>query len=87
MKWFHLWTCAQVFKRLDDFVDRELQPEELARIELHLRRCRKCTQRFQFEASVLADVKDKMRRIQMPEGMAGRLHETLLREAEAGSSE
>ena len=87
MRLLNLWTCKQLFKRLDDYIDRELNAKELKGIERHLRMCRHCARRFQFEASVLRDLKDKLRRIQAPKGMVQRVHEALLQEEPPGRSE
>lgn len=35
--------------RLDDFLDRELTPEEMHRVQAHLDTCGACTGQFQLE--------------------------------------
>jgi hypothetical protein len=49
-------TCEEVFRRLDDYLDRELD---------------------RFEASVLAGIRRKFRRIQLPPDLLGRLSRRL----------
>lgn len=71
------WTCAELFERLDDYLDRELSPEETEKVEEHLRLCEHCAEVFGFEESILAEVKAKIRRIQAPEGLMERIRAKL----------
>ena len=87
MRILNLWTCRQVFASLDDYLDRQLDARDLKGVERHLRMCKHCARRFQFEASVLEDLKGKLRRIQAPEGMLQRVHVALAQEAASGSAE
>ena len=50
-------NCEEAFRRLDDFLDHRLTPEELRIIEEHLEVCAWCTREFSFEASLLQGVK------------------------------
>jgi anti-sigma factor RsiW len=34
--------CGEVLRRLSDYLDGELSPEEVARVEAHLRGCDRC---------------------------------------------
>jgi mycothiol system anti-sigma-R factor len=43
-------ACEQALKRLLEFVDRELSDRERASIEHHLRTCRSCYSRMEFES-------------------------------------
>ncbi len=63
------FDCQAAFARLDDFVDRELAPEELALVEEHLRECGRCAPHFQFEHDVLDGVRRQVSRIRAPEGL------------------
>ncbi|HLI51459.1 MAG TPA: zf-HC2 domain-containing protein [Thermomicrobiaceae bacterium] len=45
--------CNEVMRRLDEFIDRELNDEELAEVQAHLDRCGHCAERFRFEENVL----------------------------------
>ena len=60
-------TCAEAFRRLDDYLDRELDAHEAAEVEAHLRTCEACAREYAFEAGVLKDVRTKVRRVQAPE--------------------
>jgi anti-sigma factor (TIGR02949 family) len=66
-------TCEAAFRRLDDFLDRELSTEEMRLVEEHLHLCEVCTREFIFEASVLAGVKRKLRAIDMPPDLIARI--------------
>ena len=58
-----LLTCKETLSRLDDYLDRELSPRETQLVEMHLKICRHCTQKFTFEAALLREIKDKVQRI------------------------
>lgn len=62
-------TCAEAFRRLDDYLDRELSADEAAEVEAHLRMCAACAREYSFEASVLNDVRAKVRRVQAPDSL------------------
>jgi anti-sigma factor (TIGR02949 family) len=73
MKHLDRYTCEEAFRRLDDYLDRELAPADMARIHEHLETCAACGREFAFEASVLDGVKRKLRQIEMPEDVFARL--------------
>jgi anti-sigma factor (TIGR02949 family) len=62
-------TCEEVFARLDDFLDRELTPDEIRQVEQHLETCAACASEHRFEAHVLAGVRAKLRRIDVPQSL------------------
>jgi anti-sigma factor (TIGR02949 family) len=66
-------TCEQAFARLDDYVDRELAPEELAAVEAHLEVCAVCAREFALESELLNELKLKLRRIEAPPGLLRRI--------------
>ena len=59
-------NCEEAFRRLDDFLDRRLTPDELRIIEEHLEVCAWCAREFNFEASVLYGVKRRLRHLEAP---------------------
>jgi len=73
------YTCEQVFRRIDDYLDRELAPHEVAQVRAHLETCAACTQEYAFEESVLQTLKTKLRRVSTPpslrQNVARRLYE------------
>lgn len=66
-------TCEQVFRRLDDFVDRELTPEETLLVEEHLEECAACLAEYRFERGVVDELKAKLRRVEAPPGLLARI--------------
>ncbi len=61
------YTCEQVFRLLDEYLDRELAPEEIARVEKHLATCAQCAAEYRFEGTLLEGLKDKIRHIEVPQ--------------------
>jgi anti-sigma factor (TIGR02949 family) len=59
-------NCEEAFRRLDDYLDRRLTPDETKVIEEHLHICAWCAREFNFEASVLNGVKRRLRQLQAP---------------------
>ncbi|HEY7480589.1 MAG TPA: zf-HC2 domain-containing protein [Gemmatimonadales bacterium] len=66
-------NCEEAFRRLDDYLDRRLTPEELRIIEEHLDVCAWCTREFSFEASVLYGVKRKLRQLEAPSDLVSKI--------------
>lgn len=77
------YTCEEVFRRLDLFLDRELSPEEARLVEEHLRVCEACLAHHRFEAAVLEAVRGRIRLLDPPPGLVDRLAR-LLDEEERG---
>ena len=67
------YTCQETFGRLNDYLDRELSPEEMRRVEEHLAVCAYCVLEFAFEANVLREVRGKLQSIQAPEGLVSKV--------------
>jgi anti-sigma factor (TIGR02949 family) len=59
-------NCEEAFRRLNDFLDRRLTPEEMKVIEEHLEICAWCAREFNFETSVLHGVKQRLRHFDLP---------------------
>ncbi|MFN2565052.1 MAG: anti-sigma factor [Gemmatimonadaceae bacterium] len=76
------FTCEEVFRRLDDFIDRELTPVEMRRAEEHLQTCEGCAKEYAFEASLIQSVRVKLRHIDVPESLLERVATALARERE-----
>ncbi len=70
-------TCEEAFRRLDDYVDRELGPHETHLVREHLEVCERCAERFRFEEVILAAVREKVGRIRAPAGLKGRIADRL----------
>jgi anti-sigma factor (TIGR02949 family) len=67
------YTCEEAFRRLDDYLDRELSSEETVLVHEHLEICAGCAREFNFEASVLKGVREKLRQIEVPESLQARI--------------
>jgi anti-sigma factor (TIGR02949 family) len=66
-------NCEEAFRRLDDFLDRRLSPDETRLIEEHLEVCDWCAREFNFEASVLHGVKRRIRHLEAPSDLVTRI--------------
>ena len=71
------YTCLETVRRLDDYLDRELSARETVEVERHLDVCNHCLSRFRFESAVLDQLRGKLRRIPVPEGLEARLRDAL----------
>jgi anti-sigma factor (TIGR02949 family) len=67
------YTCEEAFRRLDDYLDRELSAEEMTLVHEHLDICAGCAREFNFEASVLRGVREKLRQIDLPDSLQARI--------------
>lgn len=68
------FSCDEVLRRLDDFVDRALQAEELRRVEEHLADCLACAEACRFEQALIAGIRARLRRIAVPPGLREAIH-------------
>jgi len=71
------FNCEEVFRRLDDYVDRELSPREIELVEEHLGLCAMCAREFAFEQSLLRQVREKLARLTVPADLAQRISHAL----------
>ena len=67
------YTCEEAFRRLDDYLDRELSTEEMALVKEHLEICAGCAREFNFEESLLNGVRSKLRQIELPPTLQARI--------------
>jgi anti-sigma factor (TIGR02949 family) len=80
-------TCEEAFRRLDDYLDRQLSPEETRLIEEHLHHCAACSREFVFEASVIHAVRRKLRRLAAPPDLLERITQDIARAAPTGEDQ
>lgn len=66
-------ACEEVFRRLDDYLDRALSADELHRVEAHLETCAECAAEYRFEHSLVSEVRGKVGRIELPPGLMARI--------------
>jgi len=65
--------CEHVFRKLDDYLDRELAPHEARLVREHLEVCAVCAAEYDFEKSVLTNVREKLRHIAAPPDLLARI--------------
>lgn len=59
-------TCLEMVARLDDYLDRNLEPDEVRRVEDHLAGCVECAHEYRFEAGILDGIRRRLQRIALP---------------------
>jgi len=69
MNHLDIYTCEQVFRRLDDYLDRELSEEEMTLVREHLEICAACAAEHQFQASVITQVRSRLQKIGAPDDL------------------
>ena len=74
------FSCAQVVRLLDDFVDRELTLREIRQVERHLLVCGQCAREVRLEQGTLRSIWATLRRIRIPPGLEARVWVALARE-------
>jgi len=79
------YTCEETLRRLEDFLDRELTPDEMQRVQAHLDTCAACTSQFRFESQVLDGLREKVRRISLPADLRDRITRRLEAERRASN--
>ena len=67
------YTCEEVVRRLDDYVDRELSPREMQLMRAHIETCAACAHEHAFAVATLRTLKAKLRRIEVPRDLMAHL--------------
>src|SRR2546423_15139062 len=67
------YTCEEVFRRMDEYLDRELAHNEQALVRAHLETCAACAAEYGFEDGVLSALKAKLRRVAVPADLPERI--------------
>lgn len=71
------FDCEELFRRLEDYVDRELDVDENALVEAHLAECEACAAEYEFEARFVAEVRKKLRQVRTPSDLLKRISQAL----------
>ena len=79
-------TCEETFRRLDDFLDRELSENECHLVREHLEICAVCAKEFEFEASLWNEVRAKLQHTVVPPNLREKVS-LLLKETECFKAE
>lgn len=75
-----LLSCTETFRRLDDYMDRELSAEETVAVEAHLRACAMCSGEFEVERELLDAIRARLTRLRVPQELKARISALLDRE-------
>jgi anti-sigma factor (TIGR02949 family) len=67
------YTCEDLIRKLDDYLDRRLDEEETRLVLEHLATCAICTMEYNFEAATLEELRQKARRIDAPADLLSRI--------------
>ena len=77
MRQLDRYSCEEVFRRFDDYLDRELTAEEIELVEEHMAVCERCAREYRFEESVLRNVRAKLHRLAALPDLLGRISRAL----------
>ena len=66
-------TCLDVFRRLYDYLDRELGRDETRLVEQHLALCATCAAEYGFEKQLAETLTAKLRRVDLPAALRLRI--------------
>jgi anti-sigma factor (TIGR02949 family) len=61
--------CQQAVQRLNEYLSRELNPEEAELVQEHLQQCKGCFDKFHFEETLLKTLRDKISSVTAPAGL------------------
>lgn len=75
------YSCEEAVKRLNEYLDHELNSEERMVVLKHLELCRSCLAHFSFEQTLLISLREKLTVLSIPETLRAKLS-LLLREEE-----
>jgi|SRR6185437_7284092 anti-sigma factor (TIGR02949 family) len=75
---FDPYSCDQVLRRLDDYVDRALTEQDVRRVEDHLAECLACAAAVRFERGLIDGIRHRLQRIAVPDGLRLAIHTRLL---------
>ncbi len=74
------YTCEDVLRRLDDYLDRQLSPSEMELAREHIETCAACAKEYGFSAGTLRTIKAKLRRIDVAPDLVDRISLALAEE-------
>jgi anti-sigma factor (TIGR02949 family) len=70
---FDFYSCEEAIKRLNDYLDAELQPGERDDVVKHLQICAPCLERFQFEKTLMVAMRERVCKSMAPLKLKERL--------------
>jgi predicted anti-sigma-YlaC factor YlaD len=76
---YDLMTCGEIRWELNDYIDRELTPEEMHMVTTHLTACVICAEQLLLNRAQLIHIRRQLGRIQMPAHLEAEIFTTLSR--------
>jgi anti-sigma factor (TIGR02949 family) len=70
---FDYFSCEEAIKRLNDYLDSELNPAEKEDVMRHLKVCQPCLERFHFQKVLIISLREKMRHVIAPTTLKDKL--------------
>lgn len=70
--------CAEVERRLQRYLDRELTPQQAQEVQMHLGRCENCRTRYRFEEKLRRLVRTSGAEPAAPAALRERIHQRVL---------
>ncbi|MBW3636098.1 MAG: zf-HC2 domain-containing protein [Armatimonadetes bacterium] len=70
-------SCKETIERLDDYLDRELSPQEAKLVVRHLKICHQCAKRFAFERELVEGLRRRLHRIEAPADLLEKIRTSL----------
>lgn len=74
-----IYSCEEALRRLNDYLDHELTPDERVVVIQHLEICKPCFKRFSFEQTLIVSLREKLTHLRAPETLRAKLHILLRR--------
>ena len=71
------FDCEETYRRMQDYLDRELSPEETRLVREHLDGCGMCAEEYLFEESVLRNVRRCLADTAVPDDLFDRVSASL----------
>ncbi len=70
-------SCQETFRRLEDYIDRELDSREMKLVQEHLEQCLVCAKEFDFEGTLIAELREKISRIEVAPNLIAKISHRL----------
>lgn len=77
MSFLDQYSCEEVFRRLDDYLDRELTEMEREFVHAHLDLCAACAAEHHFQQSVLREMRARLQRVSAPADLLAKVAQRL----------
>ena len=74
--------CQEAVKRLNDYLSKELRPDEEAEVERHLTECKGCFAKFHFEETLLRAIRESIAQVRAPNPLREKILSLLTPHAE-----